>query len=85
MLRLVNICVFAVACSKGAPPEGTQLLDKTRAAVDAVCACGTDAACRTRELAKYEAIVAEAGTTSIGAAVVDELAKQAERVATCTK
>lgn len=83
MLRALAAAALLVACSKSQPPEGTTLLQRTHAAVDAVCAC-KDAACRSRELAVYEALVAEIGPTNVSAAVVEELAREAERVAKCS-
>lgn len=83
MLRPIVVTLLLAACSKSAPPEGTTLLQRTQAAVDAVCAC-KDEACRTRELAVYQTLVAEIGPTNVSGAVVESLAREAERVAKCT-
>lgn len=84
-MRLVLSALLLAACSKSAPPEGAPLLDRTRQAVDKVCACGQDLACRERERGVYDQLAGELGTQQVSAAVVDELAKQAERLGQCTK
>ena len=83
MVRGLLALVLVAACGRGsAPPPGSEILDRSRALADKMCAC-TDKACGTPLRTDWDALTKQIGGVSFTPEQVDALAREDQKFFGC--